>query len=63
MPLATARAYQCANLLSQELQQLMGPVTYQDMGLEVPPLRPMPEPTIKDGQASVPEDTCYTDGS
>ena len=32
--------------LSLELQQLLGPVSYQDMGTEFPAALPMPGPTV-----------------
>lgn len=37
------------NPLSQNMQQLLGPITYQDVGMEVPTLLPTPGPTIKEG--------------
>lgn len=49
--------------LSQELQQLLGPVTYQDADKEALTPLPMPESTIKEGRAPVPKNTEYTDSS
>ena len=44
------------------MQQLLGPITYQDMVMEVSAPPPMPGPTIKKGRALMTEDDGYTDG-
>ena len=49
--------------LSQKLQQLLGPVIYQDVGMEVPDPLPMPGPPIKEGGAIEPKNTWSTDSS
>ena len=51
------------NPLSQELQQLLGLVTYQHADTEVPAPLAMLEPTIKERHAPVLEDSWDTDGS
>ena len=51
------------NPLNQNMQQLLGPVTHQDVGMEVPTPLPTPGPTIKEGRAPVPEDAWYAGGS
>lgn len=46
--------------LSHELQQLLGLVTYQDVGTEVAAPLPTPGPTtVNEGPAPVPEEAWY----